>query len=181
MLYLSNTAFTQERIIDPNKIPENYVPQRGDYIINHFVTDFVGEYILSKNGVNFYMKLEKKKLCVDYTGVCYDRLYGEIEFKKQKKIIIGKKKIFTNHKITSSNHKNVTPQISSLIIDKNKTTLIIQDSIKNKSIEGILTKLENGKYSLKLKERGGTRVSVKEPEIIAGFTLPEEMILIKVE
>lgn len=177
LLFISN-ACAQERIIDPDKIGDNYIPKKGDYIINNFIDSFVGEYNFHQNEINFYMKLEKKKFCDNYTEVCYDRIYGQIELKHNNNTTIEKSEMPNKHKVESSDFKDIIPQVSSILIENDKTTLNIYDSIKQKSIEGILIKLDNRKYSLKLKEKSyGILQKNKKNE--KGFTLPVAMILTK--
>src|SRR5690606_41877971 len=44
LLYIS-IACVQERIIDNNNRPQNYVPKKGDYIVNNGLNDFEGTFI----------------------------------------------------------------------------------------------------------------------------------------
>lgn len=135
----------------------------------------------NNSGERVEIYLEKKKFCFeDNLGLCSQRLYGNYEYKNNGQLVVSKDNLLQKNEINMSDTKHFSPQISSVGNQKNKITLSIKDTKKDKRIVGIFTKLESGKYSLKLKEKGGINIIRPGEEKEKGFTLPEEMILTKI-
>jgi|GEM_PF-1710371 len=183
LLLFSCILFAQERIIDGNERPENYSPQKGDYLTNNLLDDFEGVFIWKNdNGKEILITLIKKKFYYEIADFYTDMLFGSIEYKRNNKIIIQKKVIESKDKISTSDTKTSPYQIMGGVVTSQSVELSINDEEKNKHIVGIFTKLENGKYLLKLKElRDNTIIRPGERGKESGFTLPEEMILIKLK
>ena len=181
LLYIS-IACAQERIIDGDNRPKDYFPQKGDYIVYNSLNDFEGTFVYENNsGERVEIYLEKKKFCFeDNLGLCSQRLFGNYEYKNNGQLVVSKDNLLQKNEINMSDDKHFSPQISSVGNQKNKITLSIHDTKKDKQIVGIFTKLESGKYSLKLKEQGGINIIRPGEEKEKGFTLPEEMILTKI-
>lgn len=180
---LSGIAFSQERIIDGDNRPQDYFPQKGDYIFYNSLNDFEGIFIWEiESDKRVEIVLEKKKLCFE-EGIkyCTQILVGSYEYENIGQLVVSKDNVLQKKEIRRSDIKNSPLQIMSIGNEKNKITLSINDSKKDKHIVGILTKLDNGKYSLKLKERSeGINIIRPGEEKQKGFTLPEEMILTKI-
>lgn len=184
VLLLTLIVQAQGKIIDVNNNPpENYTPQKGDYIVNNKMRSFEGNYtFVDTNGNKYKMSLVKKKSCFDLTGVCYDRLFGAFEYKKSGKMLIEKKKILNKEELWTNDQNRSLPQITSIgTVNNNGIELRIKDSLKNKSLRGILTKLENGKYSLKISDNIERLIMTEKDKTLPGMTLPSEMILTKIE
>src|SRR5690606_1819646 len=149
LLYIS-IACAQERIIDGDNRPKDYFPQKGDYIVYDSLNDFEGTFVYENNsGERVEIYLEKKKFCFDdVIGYCAQILIGTYEYKNNNDLLVSKREVrYSNDKITSTEYKSSPlPQITSIGNEKNKITLSIHDTKKDKQIVGIFTKLESGKY-----------------------------------
>src|SRR5690606_33854763 len=155
--------------------------QKGDFIVYNSLNDFEGTFVYENNsGERVEIYLEKKKFCFEDLGLCSQRLYGNYEYKNNGQLVVSKDNLLQKNEINMSDTKHFSPQISSVGNQKNKITLSIKDTKKDKHIVGIFTKLESGKYSLKLKEKDGINIIRPGEEKEKGFTLPEEMILTKI-
>jgi len=179
-----NTLNAQKRTIDVNaSSAEDYSPQSGDYLKNNKYDDFVGLYTYSNNnGTVFKMTLEKKIFYYKVSDAYFDRIFGSYEYKKENKNIVKKVDIIQKEKISLEDLKNNEPQISSIkLLEDNQMEIRIIDKLNNKNLKGVLSKLDNGKYSLKIsEEKGGINITAKKAQkSMTGMILPKEMTLIK--
>src|SRR5690606_39222179 len=144
LLYTS-IACAQERIIDGDNRPVDYFPQKGDYIVYNSLNDFEGTFVYENNsGERVEIYLEKKKFCFeDLLGLCSQRLFGHYEYKNHGQLVVSKDNLLQKNEINMSDDKHFSPQISNVRIQKNKSTLCIHDTKKDKCSVGIFTKLES--------------------------------------
>jgi|SRR5690606_26970514 len=167
----------QERVIDSRNPPENYVPEKGDYITDSFLEAFTGKYIFTDQNQNFELNLYKKKLCIKSFTYCKDVIIGYFEFKKDGMKLIEQKAVSQKDTYTGSE----SFQIIGSATEKNEIRMSIKDDNKNKSLRGILTKMDDGKYSLKISDSIEHSIVKEKDKSESGMTLPSEMILTKVD
>lgn len=177
LFVISLEVEAQERQIDGRNLPENYEPQKGDYIIDSFLDAFTGKYTFTDQNQYFEMNLYKKKLCVKQIIYCKDAIFGYFEFKKDGVKLISQKTVSQKNTFSGSD----SFQIINAGTEKNEIQLNIKDDNKNKSLRGYLKKLRKGKYSLKISDSIERWIMTEKDKTLPGMTLPSEMILTKIE